>query len=62
MLPKRHILLLGSGLMAEAVVIQLLKRKENKIHIASNIVADAKKIADKYPDNLTYSEVDVLKR
>lgn len=48
--------------MAEAVVIHLLKRKENQIHIASNIVADAKVIADKYPGNLTYSEVDVMKR
>ena len=41
MQPKRHILLLGSGLMAESVVIQLLKRKDNQIHVASNIVADA---------------------
>jgi saccharopine dehydrogenase-like NADP-dependent oxidoreductase len=56
---QRHILLLGSGLMAESVVIQLLKRPENKIHIASNIVADAEKIAKKYPDNLTFSEVEV---
>lgn len=50
----RNILLFGSGLMAETVVIYLLKRPEvhrfllqNVIHIASNIVADAKKIVDR---------------
>ena len=40
----KHILLVGSGLMASSVVIYLLK-KNNKITIASNILADAEKIA-----------------
>lgn len=42
MAQKEHkILLLGSGLMAEAVVDYLLKRDENHIMIASNIEKDA---------------------
>ncbi len=53
--------------MAETVVKYLLKRPEvtyiqiqNYIHIASNIVADAKKIAERNdPKRCTYSEIDV---
>ena len=44
---SKHILLLGSGLMAESVADYLLKRPENSITIASNIIADAENIAKK---------------
>ncbi|EWS73277.1 saccharopine dehydrogenase (macronuclear) [Tetrahymena thermophila SB210] len=48
MASKEHkILLLGSGLMAEAVVDYLLKRQENHIMIASNIEKDAQTLAQK---------------
>jgi len=33
--------LLGSGLMAETVVDYLMKRPENKIVVASNVLPDA---------------------
>lgn len=46
--------------MAESVVRYLLKRPENHIHIASNIVADAKKIAERNDSKrCSYSEIDV---
>lgn len=40
----KKVLLLGSGLMSETVIDYLLKRKENVITVASNIIKDAEKI------------------
>lgn len=34
----KTILLLGSGLMAESVMVYLLKNPNNRIHVASNVL------------------------
>jgi len=44
---EKNILILGSGMMVEPLIDYLLKRKENKITIASDIYEIAKSISDK---------------
>lgn len=57
---EKNILVLGSGMMVEPLIDYLLKRKENKITIASDVHESAKSICDKksrcFPE-----KIDVIK-
>ena len=63
----RTILVLGSGLMTDAIITYLLSSPkvpsapiQNRIHIASNVLEEAKVMAEKKGlDRCTYSEVNV---
>lgn len=43
----KTILLLGSGMMAETVINYLLINPNHRIHIASHILEESKKLAEK---------------
>lgn len=45
----RKILVCGSGMMVSGLVSYLMRNKNNRVTIASNILEQAKEIADKYP-------------
>jgi saccharopine dehydrogenase-like NADP-dependent oxidoreductase len=53
------ILVCGSGMMVPGLVSYLMRKKENEITIASNILEDARKIASHYPKRCNSCLLDV---
>jgi alpha-aminoadipic semialdehyde synthase len=57
---KYHkVLLLGSGLMAPPLLKELMKHKDTKITIASNIFKDAQALTELDPEHLSAAYLDV---
>ena len=58
---KNHtVLLIGSGMMTPPLVDYLVKFKDTRITVASNIIEDAKKIASRHPSYMDAVYLDVF--
>ena len=54
------VLLFGSGMMTPPLIDYLCKFGDTHITIASNLIADARKLCERHPAHMAAIEVDVF--